>query len=168
MARYLALATVVVLLAIGAILALPHVGREAGRSVYHSQAAATPGPPTRGDGARDARAVAVTGDAPWALSALPGCFHQVRAASGNAAFVRAHLPPGAQRVRAEATLVTRDCRLRVGADDAVVSRADNVLHIPRPASLFVSRKRLLLLSRDGQRWILRTYVLASGLRPTFE
>ncbi|GAC1306126.1 MAG: hypothetical protein NVSMB19_18040 [Vulcanimicrobiaceae bacterium] len=109
----------------------------------------------------------MSGDAPWALSALPACFRQVHAASGSQAFVRAKIPAGARVVAAGATLATADCRLRVGAGDATVARGENVLHIPAPARLLVAGDRLLLETRAGARLTLRTYAIVTGGPPHF-
>ncbi|MBD5634482.1 MAG: hypothetical protein IAI49_08400 [Candidatus Eremiobacteraeota bacterium] len=36
----------------------------------------------------------MTGEAPWALSAVPECFHQTANLIGSGAFARAHIPAG--------------------------------------------------------------------------
>lgn len=82
--------------------------------------------------------------------------------SGSEAFVLRRLPTNARRVANDTILETGDCRLRVGYDDGMVSRAENVLHIPAPARFFVSGKRLILFTQSGRRSILRMYLLASG------
>lgn len=167
MLRYFALSTVIVALVLAAILALPHVARDARQSLYRSSAQATPGPATRGDRDSGSRDVAVRGDAPWALSALPGCFHQEHFAAGDEVFVHAKMPRDARRVAAGLTLSTADCRLRVGRNDATVARGDNVLHIPPPARLYVAGERLLLETRTGSRLMLRTYAIVAGGAPRF-
>lgn len=167
MARYLALATLVVALVLAAMLALGRGSRLDPQSTYASSARATPGSPMHESGARDLRPQAVTGDAPWALSALPECFHQLHFASGSDAFVRAKMPSSVRRVGAGAFLVTADCRLRIGATDATVTRGENVLHIPAPARFFIARDRLLLETRSAGRSTLRTYEIVAGGAPAF-
>jgi hypothetical protein len=68
----------------------------------------------------------LTGEAPWALSALPECFHQRSEITGPRAFVLAHLPAGIA-IRS-AVLHASDCTLTIGAAQALVTRgADRLL-----------------------------------------
>jgi len=148
------------------LVALPRAPREAPQSRY-SENGATPGPIAPGDAVRGPDPRPVGGDAPWALSALPECFHQVHFASGDAAFVGSKMPPGSRAVAAGATLATADCRLRVGVGDATVARGDNLLRVPPPARFFVAGDRLLLRTRAGARITLRTYAIVAGGAPRF-
>lgn len=66
-----------------------------------------------------------------------------------------------------ATLATVDCRLRVGADDARVTRGEDAFHIPAPARLYVAGELLLLETRVGPRMTLRTYTIVAGGAPHF-
>ncbi len=147
-------------------MALPHAQRSDPQTRYFGRKGATPGPSMR-DGALRGDARPVSGDAPWALSALPACFRQVHVASGNAAFMRAKVPPGARAVAAGSALATADCRLRVGATDGIVARGDNVFHVPPPARFFVAGDHLVLETRSGARVTLRTYAIVAGGRPRF-
>ncbi|GAC1302790.1 MAG: hypothetical protein NVSMB21_01100 [Vulcanimicrobiaceae bacterium] len=151
---------------LGLVLAIPQAPRPDPQSRYVS-GRATPGPPMRDDASHGREAPPVGGEAPWALSALPACFRQIRLAAGTVAFVRSKVPHAARRVAAGATLATADCRLRVGANDAAVIRGENAFHIPAPARLFVWGKRLLLETRVGRRATLRTYTIVAGGPPHF-
>jgi len=62
----------------------------------------------------------LSGVAPWALSALPECFHQRSEITGPRAFVLAHLPPGVA-IRS-AVLHAHDCTLTIAPSRAVVTR----------------------------------------------
>jgi hypothetical protein len=164
--RYFAAATAIVAAAIALILALPRGAPPVAKPRYVT-ATGTPGPPDGRE--RDAYVPqAVTGDAPWALSALPGCFRQVSHARGPLAFVRAAMPPGARAVPPGRVLTTADCTLATGDGVVTVRRGENVLRIPPPARLYATVSHLYLLTRRGAGAELRTYVLTNGAAPRFE
>lgn len=104
----------------------------------------------------------VHGEAPWAISALPECFTQVEEAHGPPAFVRAHLPAGMRPVAAPSSLDAADCRLRVLANTAVVTRGSERLVIPPDAKFFVKDRQFALLRREGGKAELRVYRRADG------
>lgn|GEM_PF-488168 len=165
MLRYYALATLIVGAALAAMLALPR--RPAGPDAvprYHT-GSGTPGPPARD--LAHAGPPTVSGNAPWALSALPACFRQRSSARGPAAFARAHIPPGARPVAAGSTLRVADCTLEVRADSAVVTRGANRLVIPPVARLYVAGARLILDRSEGPHDDVRVYVLTGGAAPAF-
>jgi hypothetical protein len=109
----------------------------------------------------------VRGRAPWALSALPECFVQDSEARGTAAFVRAHLPSGAQPVPSGSRLVSADCTLRVGLHSATVERGTEFLVIPPQAAFFIVGRRLALVRRDAAGAELRIYHRSDGAPVAF-
>ena len=104
-----------------------------------------------------ASAAPFSGDAPWALSALPECLTQIEEDSGSLPYVRSHLPKGAVAIRPPATLVFGDCTIRVRALDADVERGPDRFHIPPRASFYRSGGRLVLLHASGKHGELRIY-----------
>jgi hypothetical protein len=116
---------------------------------------ATPKP--EGSSQSSATAAPFSGDAPWALSALPECFTQIEEDVGSLPYVRSHLPKGAVAIRPPATLVFGDCTIRVRALDAAVERGPDRFHIPPQASFYRSGDRLVLLHANGKRGELRIY-----------
>ena len=72
----------------------------------------------------------LSGDAPWALSALPDCLIQTSETTGPSAYVLAHLPPGAQLVRPPAKLAYGDCTISIVGDEAYVVRGTDRYRIP--------------------------------------
>jgi hypothetical protein len=105
----------------------------------------------------------VRGDAPWALSALPDCARQDRAARGNWAEVRAKIPAGASPVQGE--FGAGPCTIRIDPDGIHITRGADRLRIPAPARLFVagtgSGERYYLYRRLGELGELREYTLRS-------
>lgn len=144
MLRYFAIATVIVLtIAVWATmrahLALPgHV---------NFWKATAPPPPVE----------AVTGDAPWALSALPGCFEQRSETSGSASYVEARLPAGAQPVRPGTRLIYGPCTILVRSDELLVERGSDRLRVPPEARLYTIGTSLALLRTSGSITDLRIY-----------
>jgi hypothetical protein len=147
MLRYLVLATAIVL-GLGVSIA-GWVNRDALRikiaSVYASAKpkAEPTNPPASGDG-RPLR-----GNAPWALSALPECFVQLSQTTGQAAYVRMHLPAGAVAVTPPATLRAGDCTIELRGDEISVRRGTDRLTIPPVVRLYRAPGKLALL-REGQ------------------
>jgi hypothetical protein len=163
--RFLALATAIVFGAMAVILALPKQPSPSLPAPRYTSGDGTPGPSAHDDGRR--QPPPVTGNAPWALSALPECFHQRAGAHGPPAFARARIPRGARPVAAPATLQAGDCTLVVAADSATVTRGENRLLIPAVARFYVAGDRLILERSEGARDDVRVYVLTSGARPAF-
>ena len=163
--RYFAIATAIVAAALAVILALPVRPLGPTPSPHYSGGRGTPGPAQRDDFRLEHPPV--TGEAPWALSALPGCFRQRSSASGPPAFARASIPQGARLVTGDATLRVADCTLVVHAGWALVTRGDNRLRVPAPARFYVAGDRLILDRSDGGRENVRVYGLAGGVRPAF-
>ncbi len=137
------------------VLALPHARHDDVASRYASDARATAGPAQ--NDRLGSSAMPVTGAAPWALSALPECFHQRASRSGTIVFARALLarakpivPPFRMRVA--------DCTLVVEANSATVTRGENRLVIPPPVRFYSAGSELLVERRDGARDDVRVYV----------
>jgi len=165
--RYLAIATAIVAAALAVIVMLSPRSNSAVGSPRYASSRGTPGPAQHDDFRREPDAV--SGDAPWALSALPGCFKQRASAAGAPAFARAkvRIPRGARAVDPGGTLRVADCTLTVRAGSALVVRGDNRLIVPAVARFYVVGDRLILDRRDGPREDLRAYTLVGGARPSF-
>jgi hypothetical protein len=105
-------------------------------------------------------AAGLSGDAPWALSALPECLTQVSEANGTLAYVRAHLPPGAVPVVPPKRLVYGDCTLLVEADQAFVRRGADRFRIPPVVRFYRSATLLAMFRRSSEGIELRVYQAA--------
>jgi hypothetical protein len=105
---------------------------------------------------------AMSGDAPWALSALPECFIQMSETSGPPAYVMSHVPPGAVQLRAPATLRYADCTVSIAGDEAYVTRGPDRFRIPPKAWFYRSATQLALLRQDSRGTELRVYEAATS------
>jgi hypothetical protein len=101
--------------------------------------------------------VALRGDAPWALSALPGCVMQVLESSGPVGYVRARLPRGAAPIVPPATLVYGDCTITIAGDQAYVRRGADRLHIPPRVRFYRSSGLFAVIREDSHGAELRVY-----------
>ncbi len=99
----------------------------------------------------------VTGDAPWALSALPDCFTQRSETSGSRSYVRAHVPAGAQPVQTGARLSYGPCTILVRSDELLVERGSDRMRVPPHATLYTTGDSLALLRTSGSTTDLRIY-----------
>lgn len=122
-------------------------------SVY-ARVAAKPGGAM---GAERATAAPLTGDAPWALSALPECLMQLSESNGSAAYVRAHLPAGAVPIRPPATLHYGDCSVTIAGDEAYVRRGSDRLRIPPSVQFYRAQGLLVTIRETPQQVELRVY-----------
>ncbi len=165
MIRYLAIATALVVTFLVIATALGPKGGGSGARTKYATATGTPGP-AQNDLALHPTPVAVTGAAPWALSALPECFKQLANRSGPPAYARAKIARGARRVPAETTLQVADCTLDVNRNSAVITRGENRLTVPAVARFYVAGDRLILERLEARREDVRVYALATG-RPSF-
>ena len=154
--RYLAIASAIVVGVCLVILALPSTPRRDAPSRYSSDARATAGP-AQNDAARGATALPVTGDAPWAFSALPECFEQRASRSGTIAYARVLLA-GARPIRPGTVLRVVDCAVVIGVDSATVTRGENRLRVPPPARFYRRGDATIVEYRDGVRDDVRVYV----------
>ncbi len=146
MVKYVLMSAVIVFG--GAILGAGWANRDLIRikiaSVYARVAAKADGSSRLERGA----AAPLSGDAPWALSALPECLMQISKSTGSASYVRAHLPPRAVPIVPPARLVYADCSIAIAGEEAVVRRGSDRLHIP-PRVSFYRAAKLLATIREG-------------------
>jgi hypothetical protein len=97
-----------------------------------------------------------SGQGPWVLSALPGCFDEQSRVSGPVAAVEPRLPPPGDRIPPGTTLHAGDCTVEVRARDIWVDRGTDRLRVPPDAALYRVDGRLVLTARsDGQLEIRR-------------
>lgn len=158
MTRYLALSAVIVLGV--AVVVAGWVNRDLIRIKLASVYAHVPAKPGAPASALRATAAPLSGDATWALSALPECLEQTSESHGTPAYVRRHLPAGAVRVVPPATLVYADCSIRVVGDEAYVRRGPDRLRIPPHAEFYRAGALLALLRETPANAELRVYVPA--------
>jgi hypothetical protein len=146
--RYFAIATVIVL----TIVVLVTMRARLGLPGHVNFWKVTAPPPKIGS---------VTGNAPWALSALPDCFNQTSETTGSAAYVAAQLPAGAQLVAAGTHLTYGVCTILVRSDELLVERGSDRLRVPPRTRLYIVGNSLALLRTSGTTTILRTYDITS-------
>ena len=96
MIKYLAMSAVIVL-GIGVVVAA-WVNRDLIRIKMASVYARVAPKPGASSPASSGATASMSGDAPWALSALPECFEQLSVDTGPRAFLLRHLPAGSVRV----------------------------------------------------------------------
>jgi hypothetical protein len=159
--RYLALATLIVLGAVAIILRLPAGHRTPGGEVRFSSSTATPGPPQNGDVSQSTPRP-VTGEAPWALSALPECLRQDFRRDGTPAFARIGFPKAAVRLSPGSRFRIADCTFMVGTDTIAVQRGADRLIVPPAAHLYRSPGKLVLERTAYGRDEVRVYSVVSG------
>ena len=99
----------------------------------------------------------LSGDAPWALSALPECLMQTSEANGNIGYVRAHLPADMEPIAPPATLTYGDCRIIIAGDEAWVRRGQDKLRIPPRVQFYRGRGVLAMIRRTPAGDELRVY-----------
>jgi hypothetical protein len=158
MLRYYAIATVIVLTI--AVIATLHAG---GMMHFHFRTSNAPQPPQHvlegpANGTADE---SLQGDAPWALSALPDCFHQDVEWSGNATYVDSHVPRTMRLVAPGTRLVYGACTISVGDGELYVQRGVDRFRIPPHASLYRGEGGLALLRSTGRSSVLRTYTITT-------
>lgn len=149
MLRYFAIATVIVLTIVVYVTARTRLGLPGHVNFWK---VATP-PPKADD---------VTGNAPWALSALPDCFEQTSETTGSAAYVAARLPAGAQLVAAGTHLNYGPCTIFVRRDELLVTRGSDRLRVPPQTRLYRIDGTLALLRTSGTTTTLRIYDITTG------
>jgi hypothetical protein len=114
------------------------------------KAAQTPPPSKRAESS-------FTGEAAWALSALPECFMQTERASGPLNYVLSQLPPSAAMVRPGSTIDVADCHLAIQGASVLVTRGSDRLRIPGPARVYRAPGSLALLRGADNGYELRIY-----------
>lgn len=163
MLRYYAIATVIVLAI--AVIATAWYNRDFLRIRLASSKHSMPPQHLRiSTGEAGALDSGVTGDAPWALSALPDCFVQRSETRGDPAYVRARIPAGAQPVPAGTHLSYGPCTIVVRSGDLLVDRGSDRLRVPPRATLYRVDDSLALFRVDGGTAVLRTYDVTSDHR----
>ncbi|MGA2393323.1 MAG: hypothetical protein ABSH03_08245 [Candidatus Lustribacter sp.] len=98
-----------------------------------------------------------TGQGPWVLSALPGCFDEQSRVSGPAAALEPRLPPPGDRIAPGTTFRAGDCTVLVRAQDIWVDRGPDRLRVPPEAALYRVGGRLVLTVRSGGELEIRRY-----------
>jgi hypothetical protein len=121
-------------------------------SVY-ARVAPKPGP---GDALRGT-AAPLSGDAPWALSALPECLVQVTKSTGSARYVRAHLPAKSVPLVPPKRLVYGDCAIDIENDEAIVRRGADRLRIPPRAQFYRTAGFFSMIRETARGAELRVY-----------
>jgi hypothetical protein len=154
--RYYAIATIVVLTIAVAVTAWS-TGNLMRFHLASSKHAMPPQHLRLSEGAAAPGGGEVTGDAPWALSALPECFAQRQETTGNAADVRAKLPAGARPIPAGTRLAFGSCTIFVRNGELLVVRGADRLRIPPRATLYRIGRSLALVRTSGKSAVLRTY-----------
>jgi hypothetical protein len=144
MLRYFIIATVIVLTIAVYATMRTHFGLPGHINFW--KATASPPPPQN-----------VTGDAPWALSALPDCFTQTSETTGSASYVAARIPSGAQLVAAGTHLTYGTCTIFVTRDELLVTRGSDRLRVPPYTRLYERGNSLALLRTSGTTATLRIY-----------
>jgi hypothetical protein len=98
-----------------------------------------------------------SGQGPWVLSALPGCFDEQSRISGPAVEVAPKLPPADDRIAPGTTLKIATCTLVVRARDIWVDRGPDRLRVPPEAALYRVDGHLVLTVRSGPQLEIRRY-----------
>ena len=98
-----------------------------------------------------------SGQGPWVLSALPGCFDEQSRVSGPYADLAAKLPPAGDRIAPGTTLDVAGCTVFVRARDIWVDRGSDRLRVPPEAALYRVDGRLVLSVRTGAKLEIRRY-----------
>ncbi|HLY01813.1 MAG TPA: hypothetical protein VKR56_04870 [Candidatus Cybelea sp.] len=99
----------------------------------------------------------LSGDAPWALSALPECLTQVSKSTGTARYVTAHLPKSASWIRPPAHLAFGDCTISIDGREAFVRRGSDRFRIPPSAQFYRDGGRIFMLREAPGSVELRVY-----------
>jgi hypothetical protein len=99
----------------------------------------------------------MSGDAPWALSALPECLTQVSKSTGSRRYVRAHLPRNAVRVMPPARLSYADCTISIDDDEAFVRRGADRFRIPPSVQFYRVRGEVAMMRETAASVELRVY-----------
>jgi hypothetical protein len=153
--KYLAVSTVIVL-GIGVLVAA-WVQRDLIRikiaSVY-ARVAPKPGAPSR---AQSGATAALSGDAPWALSALPECLTQISKSTGSARYVAAHLPKNAVWIVPPAHLSFGDCAISIDRREAFVRRGNDRFRIPPSVQFYHAGAEIVMMREAAGTVELRVY-----------
>jgi hypothetical protein len=159
MTKYLLLSAIIVLSV--AVVVAGWANRDLIRIKLASMYVRSPARPGAFAGFERATTTPLSGDAPWALSALPECLTQTSESRGSLAYLRAHLPAGAAAIVPPARLVYGDCNIAIAGNEAFVRRGDDRLRIPPRALFYRAGNTLALIRRDATGNELRVYEPAS-------
>lgn len=118
-------------------------------------ASGTPSPARRQGPPSAAGNGVLSGDAPWALSALPDCARQHEEVRGAPSHVEAKIPRDAHVV--EGHLDAGPCSLFASKQGIEVRRGGVRLRIPPPARLLHAGDRYYLYTQDRKGALLRVY-----------
>jgi hypothetical protein len=158
MLRYYAVATVIVLAV--AVIATLHAGS---MMHFHFRSSDKPQPEQHvreGDVSGEA-GEGLSGDAPWAMSALPDCFYQQIQWNGTPTYVAAHIPRGMKAVPPGSRLVYGPCTISVRNGELYVQRGNDRFRIPPHATLYRDEGGLALLRRAARASVLRIYTITA-------
>ncbi len=122
-------------------------------SVY-ARVAPKPGASSR---VRSGAIAPLSGDAPWALSALPECLTQLSKSAGSTRYVIAHLPKNAVRIAPPAHLAFGDCTIAIDGREAFVRREDDRFRIPPSVQFYRAGAELVMLREAAGSVELRVY-----------
>jgi len=146
----------VIVLGIGVVVAA-WVNRDLIRikmaSVY-ARVAPKPGASSR---VRSGAIAPLSGDAPWALSALPECLTQLSKSTGSTRYVMAHLPKNAVRIAPPAHLAFGDCTIAIDGLQAFVRRGDDRFRIPPSVQFYRAGTEFAMLRAAAGSVELRVY-----------
>jgi hypothetical protein len=123
-----------------------------------SQAGATLPPKPAIEATSTAPSRPFSGEAPWALAALPACFEQTERVDGPPAFVDARLPKSARLLADGATVQAHDCTLREHAGGVTIERGNDRFAVPGEVRIYRNGPQAVLTYRErGQLAELRMY-----------
>jgi hypothetical protein len=146
----------VIVLGIGVVVAA-WVNRDLIRIKMASVYAHVAPKPGASSPASSAAISSMSGDAPWALSALPECLTQVSKSSGSRRYVRAHLPRSAVRVVPPARLSYADCTISIDGDEAFVRLGADRFRIPPSVQFYRARGEVAMMRETAASVELRIY-----------
>lgn len=153
MLRYYAIATLIVL-----TVAVAMTAHAVDFMHFRFRSSNRPQPPQHvaGDDRGGVSDAPLSGDAPWALSALPDCFVQQAEWTGTATYVDVHLPHAAP-VAPGTQMRVGPCTISVGRGELFVRRGNDRFRIPPLATLYRTGPSLWLLRRASGSSVLRSY-----------
>jgi hypothetical protein len=103
------------------------------------------------------RVAPLSGDAPWALSALPACVTQVSKSTGSARYVTARLPKNAVWIKPPAHLAFGDCTIAIDGREAFVRRGNDRFRIPPRVQFYRAGTEIVMLREAEGSVELRVY-----------
>jgi hypothetical protein len=155
MARYYLIATIIVV-AFGCIV----FARRLGSLRDFTLSAPATGTPTVTRGSGENPTVhfgSFSGEGPWVLSALPGCFDQQSSIAGTTMQLTFDVPPARERVAPGTRLRAGNCTVVVRDHDVWVYRDADRLRVPSDARLYRTPKGLTLVYEHAGRAEIRVY-----------